>query len=81
MNYEQENARINAARDAQHFETPQGRAQPLTWDDLPLSARLVLWFCMACTAAVVALLVGMFVAHLMTGAIAAMSDPKGGAPW
>jgi hypothetical protein len=63
------------------IQTHQGRAQPLTWDDLPPSARMVLWFCMACTAAVVALLVGLFIAHLMTGAIAAMSDPIGGAPW
>ena len=63
------------------IRTHQGRTQSLTWDDLPPSARMVLWFCMACTAAVVALLVGLFVLHLMTGAIAAMSGPIGGAPW
>jgi hypothetical protein len=63
------------------IRTHQGRTQPLTWDDLPPSARMVLRFCMACTAVVLALLVGLFVMHLMTGAIAAMSDPIGGAPW
>ena len=69
------------ARAVQHFETPQGRAQPLTYDDLPAGLRLMLWLCAACTAAIIAMIAGMAVLHWLTVAAATLADPLASSPY
>lgn len=70
----------HCARMAETFETPQGAVQPLAWDDLPMSYRAVIWFCAACAAGIVALLIGMLGASVITKVIASLADPLAGMP-
>jgi len=70
------------ARMAQHFETAQGRAAQArrnaergyrNW-------RIALVFCFACSAAIIAMLVGMAVLHLVTVTAGNLAAPVV-APW
>ena len=70
------------ARTVQNFETPQGRAAQArrnaergyrNW-------RIALVFCAACSAAIIAMLAGMAVLHLMTVTAGNLATPVD-APW
>ena len=70
------------ARTVQHFETAQGRAEQArrnagrgyrNW-------RIALVFCAACSAAIIAMLAGMAVLHLMTVTAGNLAAPVV-APW
>lgn len=50
-------------------------------DSLPLAVRVAMWVCVAGSAAVLALLAGMFALHLMAVAAATVADPLAGVPW
>ena len=75
----------HSARMAQHFETVQGRASRQKWlrkraDRAYRSWRLALVFCAACSAAIIAMLAGMAVLHLMTVTAGNLAAPAV-APW
>ena len=69
------------ARRVQDFETPQGRAQPLTWDDLPLWLRVAVWLACAISASILALIAGMLVLSVVASVAANIADPLAGMPY
>lgn len=71
------------ARMAQDFETPQGRALEarMNADRGYRNWRLALFFCAACTAAIIAMLAGMLAWHIMTVTAANLAAPMEGKPW
>ena len=70
------------ARMAQHFETVQGRAEQerRNADRAYRNWRIVLIFCAACSAVIVAMLAGMAFWHLMTVTAGNLAAPVA-APW
>ena len=70
------------ARTVQHFETAQGRAAQArrNADRGYRNWRIALVFCAACSAAIIAMLAGMSVLHIMTVTAANLAAPVV-APW
>ena len=69
------------ARTVQHFETAQGRAaQARRNADRGYRRRIALVFFYACSAAIIAMLAGMAVLHLMTVTAGNLAAPVV-APW
>ena len=70
------------ARTVQHFETVQGRAEQArrNADRGYRNGRIVLVFCAACSAAIIAMLAGILAWHLMTVTAANLAAPAV-APW
>ena len=72
----------HSARMAQHFETVQGRAEQerRNADRAYRNWRIVLIFCAACSAVIVAMLAGLFAWHIISVTAGNLAAPVA-APW
>lgn len=52
----------------------------LNWDSTGPLWRAAIWFCLACSVAIIAMIVGIFATHLIT-VTAGNAAQIGGAPW